>query len=91
MEDPAIEKLEALAEDYSDVLSKRQKLTKREVDLKAEILKLMHQNGKTSYNHAGIHVDVIVEKEKVRVRINKAEGSEADDEPSEDDYTMPVE
>ena len=74
MEDPAIAGLEAAAEEYVDIRDQRQALTKEEVELKGKLLKIMHDNGKKTYNHGGVSVQVVVEKEKVRVRIAKTDG-----------------
>ena len=73
MEDPAIEELEGAAEDYAEIRDKRQALTLDEVRLKTELLNLMHSHSKTEYNHGGVSIKVIVESEKVKVRIKKDE------------------
>ena len=73
MEDPAIEELEGAAEDYAEIRDKRQALTVDEVRLKKELLGLMHSHQKTTYNHGGVSIKVIVESEKVKVRIKKDE------------------
>src|ERR1700736_5050967 len=78
MEDPAIEELEAAAEEYVDIRDQRMALTPEENRLKTELLGLMKKHGKASYVHDGFDIKVIVEKEKVRVRIHKeAEQEEA--------------
>ena len=71
MEDPEIEALEEAAEDYADIRDQRQELTVEEVRLKTELLDLMHSHKKTEYNHNGVNIKVIIESEKVRVRIKK--------------------
>jgi len=71
MEDPAIEELESAAEEYADIRDKRQALTTEEVRLKTDLLNLMHSHKKTEYNHGGVSIKVVVESEKVRVRIKK--------------------
>jgi hypothetical protein len=73
MEDPAIEELESAAEQYAEIRDRRQELTTEEVRLKTQLLNIMHENKKTEYNHGGVNVKVLVEKEKVRVRIKKDE------------------
>lgn len=71
MEDPAIEELESAAEEYADIRDRRQALTTEEVRLKKDLLNLMHREKKTEYNHGGVSIKVIVESEKVKVRIAK--------------------
>ena len=71
MQDPQIEELEAAAEEYAAVRDERIALTPEETRLKTELLGLMKKNGRTSYVHDGFDIKVIVESEKVRVRIRK--------------------
>ena len=71
MEDAEIEGLEALAEEYVSVRDQRQQLTLEEVRLKKEILDAMHANKKETYNHGGCEIRVVVEKEKVKVKMVK--------------------
>jgi hypothetical protein len=71
MEDPAIEELEDSAENYSDIRDQRMELTREEVRLKTELLGLMKKHSKSSYTHNGYDIKVIVESEKLRVRIKK--------------------
>jgi hypothetical protein len=73
MEDEEIEELEECAERYVELRNKRQQWGAQEIEAKTELLALMKSNGKTTYNHAGCEIDVIVEKEKVRVRFRKEE------------------
>jgi hypothetical protein len=73
MEDAEIEELEEAAEEYADIRDQRQELTVEEVRLKKELLDLMHANKKTEYNHNGVSIKVVVESEKVKVRIKKDE------------------
>jgi hypothetical protein len=76
MEDAKIEELESLAESYAEIRDDRQQLTTQEVRLKTELLAAMHEHGKSDYVHAGVEIHVIVEKEKVRVRIAKDKDSD---------------
>jgi hypothetical protein len=73
MEDPQIEELEGSAENYADIRDQRMELTKEETSLKDELLTLMKKHGKTSYVHDGYDIKVIVESEKLKVRIKKEE------------------
>ena len=71
MEDPQIEELEGSAENYADIRDQRMELTKEEVAAKDELLGLMKKHGKVSYVHNGYDIKVIVESEKLKVRIKK--------------------
>ena len=71
MEDPEIEELESAAEEYADIRDQRMELTPIETKLKSDLLALMKKHSKTSYVHDGFDIRVIVESEKVRVRIKK--------------------
>jgi len=73
MEDPEIEELENSAEEYADFRDQRMELTKEETRCKTELLGLMKKHGKTSYVHDGYDIKVIVESEKLKVRIKKEE------------------
>lgn len=73
MDDPEIEDIEALAEQYAEKTAARQALLKEEVSLKSDLKDAMKRNGKTVYRHAGIVVTVTPESEKVRVKINRTE------------------
>jgi hypothetical protein len=73
MEDPQIEELEGSAENYADIRDQRMELTKEETAAKDELLGLMKKHGKTSYVHDGYDIKVIVESEKLKVRIKKEE------------------
>jgi hypothetical protein len=73
MEDPEIEELERAAEKYVGIRDRRMALTKEETKLSEELLGLMKEHDKTSYVHDGFDIKVIVESEKVRVRVKKEE------------------
>jgi hypothetical protein len=73
IEDPEIEELEAAAESYADVRDQRMALTPVEAKHKEDLLALMHKHEKKSYVHGNIDIKVVVESEKVRVRIKKEE------------------
>ena len=71
MEDPEIEELESSAEDYADIRDQRMELTKEETRLKTELLGLMKKHGRTTYVHDGYDIRVIVESEKLKVKVTK--------------------
>jgi len=71
MEDPEIEELEGLAEEYADIRDKRQNLTTQEVKLKSELLAKMQENKKETYFHNGILIRVVHKDTTVKVKIQK--------------------
>jgi len=81
MADAKLEALHNTALDYAEVRDKRQELTKEEVDLKGKLLTLLHKHKKDHYEYNGVTIDLIAEKETVRVRVKKAKAD--DDEPEE--------
>jgi hypothetical protein len=70
-EDARIDALEDKAEEYADIRDQRIALIAPEVELKKELLALMKANKKEHYKRDGIEVNVVHEKENVRVRIKK--------------------
>jgi len=85
MDDPAIDGLNALAEDYAAIRDKRMGLTKAEKGLKEQILTAMHTNHKTSYNFQGVSIQVVAENEKVKVKVRKENGEDEDGEEESDE------
>jgi len=79
MEDAKIEALESAAMEYVKIRDKRQKLTTKEVELKQDLLSLMHEHNRDHYEYNGVTVDVVVEEETVKVKIRKPK----DDDDSE--------
>jgi len=73
MEDNKLEDLDEIAKDYATVRDRRMELTKQEVSLNSELLTLMKKHSKTSYNCDGITINVVHEKEKVKVKVAKEE------------------
>lgn len=69
MENTKIAAIENAALDYVEIRDERQELTKREVELKEKLSKLMHAQGKTEYVRGGISVKLEPEGEKVKVRV----------------------
>ena len=81
MADAKLEALHNAALSYAEVRDQRQALTKQEVDLKGSLLTLMHKSKKDHYEYNGVTVDLVAEKETVKVRVKKAKLDE--DEPEE--------
>jgi hypothetical protein len=76
MEDPAIEELEAKAEQYASIRDQRIALNAQEKPLKDGLLDLMKKNKKTHYHRDGVSIDIVTEKETVRVKIKKLADAE---------------
>ena len=81
MKDSKLEALHNAALDYAEIRDKRQALTKEEVELKGQLLTLMHKHRKDHYEYNGVVVDLVTEEETVKVRVKKAKVD--DDEPEE--------
>ena len=69
VENNRIASIENAALSYAEVLEARMQLTKQESDLKQQLLTLMHKLHKTEYRRNGISVAVVVEQEKVHVKV----------------------
>lgn len=80
MEDRKISDLVEKAEEYVKVRDKRQDLTRRESELKADLLTLMKKYKKREYVYEGIEIRIVVEEETIKVRIHKPGGEEEDGE-----------
>jgi hypothetical protein len=80
----AIPELEAAAADYADIRDKRIALNAREANLKAEVLGLMHQHGKTIYQRDGITITVVSEEETVKVKVKRPRDDDDDQDGTAD-------
>ena len=80
MKDRKLSALHDAALSYAEIRDQRQALTKKEVELQGTLLALMHKAKREHYEYAGVVCDLVVEKEKVKVRVQKGK---ADDEPEE--------
>src|ERR1035438_8809714 len=76
MADAKIQALHNAAMDYADIRDQRQALTKQEVDLKQKLITLMHSHKKEVYDYNGVHIELIVEEETVKVRVKSPEDAE---------------
>jgi hypothetical protein len=85
MQDRAIKSLENRAYDYADVRDQRIGLSKREGELKQELLGLMKKHEKEEYHHGSVHITLVHEKENVRVKIKADGDEELSHEESEED------
>jgi hypothetical protein len=73
MDDPKIEELESLAQDYASIRDQRQALTAQEGPLKQNLLNLMKSQKRDHYKRNGIEIRIVNEKENVKVKVKKAD------------------
>jgi hypothetical protein len=73
IQDPEIEELETLAEEYVSFRDRRQELTLDEVRLKQELLNAMNRYNRESYVHGGIEIKVVHKDTTVKVKVHKDE------------------
>lgn len=76
MEDRRFEDLDDKAREYVKVRDKRQDLTRREVELKSDLLGLLKKHKKTEYHHEDIDIWIVVEQESVKVKVAKKDEDE---------------
>lgn len=69
MENAAIKEIENAALDYVEGRDERMAATEKEVELKSALIAAMHKHEKTEYKRGRISVKLVVEKEKVKVRV----------------------
>ena len=80
MEDSKISVLEDNALSYAEVRDERMALSAKEVELKGKLLDLMKAQKKEHYKRGNIKIDIVHEKENVKVKIKAAAGDEPDAE-----------
>jgi len=80
MEERSIKELDELCHEYAGMRDKRMDLTKREVELQADLLTCMRKHKKRVYEYEEIHAEIVTEKTKVKVKIKKEEAEEEDAE-----------
>jgi hypothetical protein len=78
MENRSIKELVDKATEYAEIRDKRQDLTRREVELKADLLTAMHKHKLKDYSYEGIEIHVVTEEETVRVKLPKKAEDEED-------------
>jgi predicted nucleic acid-binding Zn-ribbon protein len=81
MEDAAIKELETLAEDLHDIALQKKDLTKQSNDLNEQLVAAMKEQGRTTYSHKGIHINLSAsEKAKVTIKDQDEDDTPADPE-----------
>jgi hypothetical protein len=83
MEDNKIEVLEEIALQYADVRDDRIGLSQKEGELKGKLLDLMKAQKREHYQRGNIKIDIVHEKENVKVKV-KAESVEGEEKSHED-------
>lgn len=78
MEDRKIEALEDKALQYAEVRDERIGLSSKEVELKGNLLDLMKAQKREHYHRGAIKIDIVHEKENIKVKVKAA-----DDEDNE--------
>jgi hypothetical protein len=78
MENRSIQELDQKCKEYDKVKKKRMDLTRREVELQSDMLGLLKKHKIKNYDYEDIHAEIVIEKEKVRVKIAKTEDEEAE-------------
>lgn len=78
MEDWPLKDLEDWAEGHVEIRDKRMGLTKKEVESIEEGLALMKKHRKQKYHRGAVRIEVVTEKERVKVRINDKGEAEAE-------------
>ena len=73
MESPAIEELEQKAAAYVKIRDKRIALSRSEHDMNQELLAIMKKRKLETYNHDGVKCTIVIEKEKVKVKVSEPE------------------
>lgn len=79
MEDPKIAVLEDKALAYAEVRDERMALSSREVELKGQLLDLMKAQKREHYKHGNIKIDIVHEKENVKVKVKNASEEDEDE------------
>lgn len=80
MEDAKIEALEDKALQYAEVRDERIGLSQREGELKGQLLDLMKAQKREHYHRGSIHIDIVHEKENIKVKVRNLA---ADDDGAE--------
>ena len=81
MEDPKVEALEDQALRYAEVRDQRMSLSQQEIELKGQLLDLMKAQKREHYQRGPIKIDIVHEKENIKVKVKAGSG---EDEPEDD-------
>jgi hypothetical protein len=78
-----IPELESAAESYADIRDRRIALNVEEAQLKAAVLRLMHEHKKTVYQRGDVTITLVAEEETVKVKVRKARATDDDDDEAQ--------
>jgi hypothetical protein len=84
MEDRAIEALEEKAQEYVEARDERMGLSKKEVEVKGQLLQLMKAHKREHYKRGPIEINIVHEKENIKVKV-KAAGDDEDGEAGDEE------
>ena len=90
-EDPAIQELETLAEQHSDILSDIRTQRAELKTIQKDLATAMRRHGRKTYNHAGVVLKLREGKDTVSVKVKRHDAEEAPDEPEEEPEAEPSE
>lgn len=94
MSDRKVAAIENLALDYAEIRDQRMELSKQEVELKTKLIDLMHAQKRKTYQRGNINIELVVEAEKIKVRVKSVEDEappEEEETPDEPDTSEDVE
>lgn len=78
MEERHIQEIEEVAVRYAEIRDQRQALTRREVDAKELLLNVMKRHNKRSYVVDEMAIEIVITKEKIRVKLKKGDDGDSD-------------
>lgn len=79
MEDSQIQVLDDKALQYAEVRDDRMSLSRREVELKSELLDLMKAQKRKTYKHGNIEIEIVHEQENIKVKVKSATSEEEEE------------
>jgi hypothetical protein len=81
--DARIEVLEDKALQYAEVRDERIGLSQKEGELKGQLLDLMKAQKREHYQRGNIRIDIVHEKENIKVKVKAGGGGDEDDDDEE--------
>lgn len=73
-----IDELQAKSLEYAGIRDERQEMLRKEVELKQELLGLMKKHGLEKYDCDEVFIEIVHDKEHVRVKVKKEEQEDDD-------------
>lgn len=84
MDDRRLNDLHETAISYAEIRDQRMGLSVQEVDAKKTLLVLMKKHKKEHYQYQGVIIDIVHEKENVKVKIKVDGGEDQEDQVKQD-------